>query len=134
VSAFSKLQAAICQRSIDQLLKDTAGIMRAVVATTDGFEVVHAPQLAEESGDGGARLAAMSSSMLALAEAMAKEGNLTECNDVLVDCSDGRMLLLSVPAQEARFVLCVAASSSSTLGHVLAAARLCAQEMSRKLK
>ncbi len=132
MSAFPNLKAAIAQRAIDQLFNDTSGIKRIVFATTDGFEIVHAPLMVES--DGGARLAAMSSSMLALAEAMAREGNLSTCNDVLVDCSEGKLLLLSVPTSEARFVLCVVAGSHSTLGHILVASRLCAQELSRKLQ
>ena len=133
MSAFTRLQAVICQRSIDQLMKDNPGIFLAVVATTDGFEVVSAPVRVDEGGE-ASRLAAMSSSMLALAEAMVREADLSICNDVLVDCAAGRLLLLSVPVSDARFVLCVGARGDTTLGHVLAAGRLCAEEMSKRLQ
>ena len=131
MSAFSRLQATICQRGIDQLLRDNSGIRQALVATSDGFEIVTAPPHTAETA---AQLAAMSSSMLALAEAMVREARLSTCNDVLVDCEAGRLMLLSVPLQDTQFVLCVASGNDTTLGHVLSSARLCAQEISRRLQ
>ena len=62
------LQAA-CQDALDALVSQTAGVGSAAVVTSDGFEVasvLHADLSVE-------KLAAMTSSLLALSEAVASE-------------------------------------------------------------
>jgi uncharacterized protein len=121
--------AAICQASIDALVEQHADIAGALVSTVDGFAV--ASQVRPPVS--GERLAAMTSSLVALAEAISHEGRTGECRDVVIDASAGRVLLMDVPQPGHTLLLTVLCDASATLGQVLWAARHCRRDMSDRL-
>lgn len=120
MSDISRTQTHLCQLQLDLLLKDAVDVRGALIATTDGFEVARAPA---SGGFSASKLAAMASSILALGAATTREVGLKDCRNVLVDSEDGRLLLLSIPAQPTPLVLCVYGSRSASLGYLLAIAR-----------
>jgi predicted regulator of Ras-like GTPase activity (Roadblock/LC7/MglB family) len=121
--------AAICQACIDALVEEHTDIAGALVSTVDGFAVASrvTPTVAAE------RLAAMTSSLVALAEAISHEGQAGECRDVVIDASVGRVLLMDVPQPGHKLLLTVLCHTSATLGQVLWAARHCRRDMSDRL-
>jgi predicted regulator of Ras-like GTPase activity (Roadblock/LC7/MglB family) len=120
MTEFSRIHALMCQRQLDLLMTDAADVRGALIATTDGFELARAPAHATFAAS---KLAAMASSIFALGEATAREVQLSQCRNVLVDAVDGRLLLLSVPTRDFGLVLCVFGSEHASLGYLLAIAR-----------
>jgi hypothetical protein len=110
-------------------MDDAADVHGALIATADGFEVARAPLHASFSAS---KLAAMVSSTLALGEATLREVNLSQCRTILVDATDGRLLLLSVPARDLSLVLCVYGKEQASLGYLLAIARRHVEELVKR--
>ena len=107
--------------ALDHLIADVPGVRSAVVATGDGFELA----VASNSGLSGERLAALSSSMLALAQASLRELKIGGTGSVLVESSGGRLLIAEAATQSWPVVLCVAADGETVAGKLLWAARRC---------
>lgn len=112
------MEQQICERRLKALLA-SAEINGALVSTTDGFEVaaVLSDPLSPQ------KLAAMGSSLLALAEAITSEGGVGQCRDLVIDGNDGRVLLMGIAGGNRRLMLTVLCSARATLGSVLWAAR-----------
>ncbi len=122
------LQAA-CQDALDALVSQTAGVGSAAVVTGDGFEVasvLHADLSVE-------KLAAMTSSLLALSEAVASEMGMSRCRYVIVDTESGAVVTLRVPTRGHDLLMCVLCGDGVSLGSVLYAARDSARALARRL-
>ncbi len=120
---------ALCQQQIDSLIEAHSEIRGVLVSSIDGFEVA-----ARMRGSASpAKLAAMTSSLLALGEAVSDEGEVGHCRDVVIDASAGRVLLMDIPHATRKLLLTVLSDNASTLGQVLWAVRTCRQEIGRRL-
>lgn len=124
-----RTERAMCQKHVEQLLSATPGAIGVLVCSVDGFEVASRlrPPLTAE------RLSAMTSSQLALGEALCGETGVGSCRNVVIEAEGGRLLMLSVPAHRRRLLLTVLCERDSVLGSVLWAARACAQDIGRRL-
>jgi uncharacterized protein len=128
-SAAGPTEASICQKYLDELVHTHTQINGAIVSTVDGFEVA-----ARVAGSlSAAKLSAMTSSLLALAEAISAESDAGECRDMVIDASAGRILLMDIPNADRRLLLTVLCDSGTTLGQALWAARECREEIARNL-
>ena len=85
------------------------------------------------SGLSAEKLAAMSSSQLALSEAMASEMGMQRCQYVIVDTENGAVLTLRIPNRAHDLLMCVLCSDGVSLGSVLYAARDTARALARRL-
>ncbi len=126
----TEVERALCERALTDLLQTTSGIERTLIATPDGFEVAFATRGKRFNV---ARLAAMSSSILAVGSAMSGELRLDACRNVIVEAEKGTLVLFTIPCKRAQLVLSALAPKDSTLGLVLVATRACAQEIARQL-
>ncbi|QBB72413.1 roadblock/LC7 domain-containing protein [Pseudolysobacter antarcticus] len=124
-----RTETAICQKLIDALLQTHTDISGALVSSIDGFEV--AANLPGKIS--AARLAAMTSSLLALGEAVGNESAVGACRDIVIDASGGRVLLMDIPHPTRKLLLTVLCNTRVTLGQVLWAARNCRQEIGQRL-
>lgn len=122
-------EVVACKRALLALVNDTS-VEAALLASPDGFEVVSATRVRRIDGP---RLAAMSSSMLALGSALANELNLDTCRNMHLDADDGLVLLLTVPCTRVELVLSALAPKDTTLGMMLMATRTCAQAIGKRL-
>ncbi len=120
---------AVCQKEIDALITNHPGINGVLVSTIDGFDVASTIRGTQSP----AKLAAMTSSLLALGEAISSESAVGDCRDIVIDASQGRVLLMDVPHATRKLLLTVIGDNVETLGQVLWAARECRQEFSRRL-
>jgi len=113
------------QQELDAFAAALPGLRNAVVASIDGFPV------AEASGaDGrGERLAAMTSSMLALAKAVARELALGEMELLIIEAGEGKVLMLSIPTSTRPLLLMAACTQRSVIGDVLWKARNCSRNI-----
>lgn len=124
-----RTERAMCQKHVEQLLSTAPGVIGVLVCSVDGFEVASRlrPPLTAQ------RLSAMTSSQLALGEALCGETGVGACRNVVIEAEAGRLLMLSVPARRRRMLLTVLCEHDSVLGSVLWAARSCAQDIGRRL-
>ena len=123
-------EKAACERALVDLVNGSSGVDAVLLASADGFAVVSATR---GQGLDAARLAAMSSSMLALGAAMARDFRLDGCRNVHIEAGNGVVLLVTVPCKRAGLVLSALAPGGSTLGMVLVSTRRCAQAIAALL-
>ena len=118
----------VCQRLIDALVATHDEITGALVCSVDGFEIAGSLPAALSA----AKLAAMTSSLVALGEAVSGEGGVGGCLNVVIESQAGRLMMMDIPG-DSRNLLTVISDDSATLGHVLWAVRECAQELSLRM-
>jgi predicted regulator of Ras-like GTPase activity (Roadblock/LC7/MglB family) len=121
----SDARIARIRAELDAFSTAVPGLRSAVVASVDGFA------LAEASGQGGngERLAAMTSSMLALAKAVSRELALGNMEVLMLEADDGKVLMLSIPVPASPLLLMAACTRRSVIGTVLWSARECSQKI-----
>jgi predicted regulator of Ras-like GTPase activity (Roadblock/LC7/MglB family) len=117
-------EKAICERGLADLVQAATGVDTALIATPDGFEVAY---MARVRTVDAARLAAMSSSMLALGDAMARELKFKTCTQIMLEATGGFLLVSALPCARAELVLSALAPTTSTLGMAMVAMRKCAK-------
>lgn len=122
-------RAAICHDHLEAMVRDTAGIDSAAIVTGDGFELA-AVLRHDVSGN---KLAAMSSSLLALSEAVVEELKMRGCRNVIVEGEGGTVVMIRVPASGSDLLMSVLCRESAVLGSVLYAARMCAARVGVQL-
>lgn len=129
MAVLGRTERAMCQKHVEQLLSTAPGVIGVLVCSVDGFEVASRlrPPLTSE------RLSAMTSSQLALGEALCGETGAGACLNVVIEAEAGRLLMLSVPTRRRRLLLTVLCEHDSVLGSALWAARTCAQDIGRRL-
>jgi uncharacterized protein len=125
----SKIFQAMCQESLRQLVAETTGVESACLVTGDGFEV--SSTLAK--GISAQRIAAMTSSMHALGQAVTSELKMKDCRSVIVDGEMGTVILVKLPSSQAEMMLTVTCGKTGTVGGVLFAARQHARFISDRL-
>ena len=118
-----------CLACITALVAEHADVTGALVSTVDGFPV--ASRLPQP--DAASRLAAMTSSLVAVAEAISRDAQVGECRDLVIDASEGRVLMMDVPQPGHTLLLTVLCVPTATLGQVLWAAKRCRQEIALRL-
>src|ERR1044071_1193261 len=89
---------------LQSLVKENSGIKLAVVTSADGFEIAAHPVQPVSQ-----RIAAMSSSLQALSEAIAKEAGLKDSRSLVVETENGTIVILGI-AVVPRLSLAVVAS------------------------
>jgi predicted regulator of Ras-like GTPase activity (Roadblock/LC7/MglB family) len=100
-----------------------------VLTSEDGFE------LAAYRGQAiSGRIAAMSSSLQALSEAITREAGLSNTRNLIIEAETGTILILGLQNTTARVSLSVVASTRETLGQLLWAARNCCKTLEQALQ
>lgn len=130
MTPLTEFEKAACERALVDLVNTSSGVEAVLLASPDGFEVVSATRAQRIDGP---RLAAMSSSMLALGAAMAQDLRLDGCRNIHMEAGDGVVVMLTVQCDRMGLVLSALAHKGSTLGMVLVATRNCAQNITRLL-
>jgi len=108
-------------RAVQKLLVELDGAGAVVIASTDGFELAHGGRLAIDP----ARLAAMVSSFAALGEVASRESGIGTPRCLVIDSSDGRLVVRCMQLRGQSIVVVVLTDASMLLGrvwHSLAAA------------
>ena len=108
-----------CQAQLDALRREHREVLGTLLSTMDGFEVaasVGAPISPK-------KMAAMTSSLLALAEAVSRESSVGQCRDLVLESSSGFVLMMDVPSTAHRSVLTVLCTEAAVLGRIRWAAR-----------
>jgi predicted regulator of Ras-like GTPase activity (Roadblock/LC7/MglB family) len=107
-----------------------AGVRLAMLTSSDGFEVaVHPADSATTT-----RIAAISSSIQALSEALASEAGLSGSRSLIVETDTGTVLVLGLADSSLRMSLAVVATGSELLGKLLWASRNLCTELASSLR
>lgn len=114
---------------LDALGQGNPAIAFAVLTSEDGFEIA-----AYRGAETSRRIAAMSSSLQALSEAIAREAALGSSNSLIIEADGGTILVLGIAATSPRLSLAVVAKKGETLGTLLWAARNCCKSLEASLK
>ena len=108
------------QRQLVEFVAANPDVKLAVVTSGDGFEVAAHPHLPMAQ-----RIAAMSSSLQALSEAIAREAGLGRSRNLILETDNGTIVVLGIPNINPRLSLAVVASGGEILGRLLWATRTC---------
>ena len=103
----------------------TPGILAAQVCTIDGFEIA----ALESNSLSQRRLAAMVSSIHALGGALVTETQLGECTNIVLEATQGKALMMSVPGFSGQLLLAAISSQEPLFGHFHAACKACCEEL-----
>ena len=125
----SQVFVAMCREQLRLLLASADGADSAAIVSGDGFDV--ASQLHDNISP--SRIAAMTSSLHALALAASSELAMGANRSVVVESELGTLVVLRVPSAQAELLLSVIARSSSVLGSVLFAARRCVDTIGQRM-
>jgi predicted regulator of Ras-like GTPase activity (Roadblock/LC7/MglB family) len=121
------LEAA--QRQLEQFVTDNPDVTLAVLTSGDGFEVTAHPALPTAQ-----RIAAMSSSLQALSEAIAREAGLSRSRNLIIETDNGTIVVLGIPDITPRLSLAVIAKGNEILGRLLWATRTCCATLASSLQ
>jgi predicted regulator of Ras-like GTPase activity (Roadblock/LC7/MglB family) len=117
------------QRELAELVAANTGVTLAVLTSGDGFEVAAHPHLPMAQ-----RIAAMSSSLQALSEAILREAGLSRSRNLIIESDGGTVVVLAIPDTSPRLSLAVVASGNEILGRLLWATRSCCAALGRCLQ
>jgi predicted regulator of Ras-like GTPase activity (Roadblock/LC7/MglB family) len=124
--------AEVTRRAEEQLQAlgaGNSGISLAVLTSEDGFEIA-----AYRGREVSSRIAAMSSSLQALSEAITREAGLARSNGLIIEAENGTIVVMGVAATTPRVSLAVVAAASETLGTLLWSARNCCKSLEQALR
>ena len=117
------------RQQLESLVAGTPGVVLAVLTSGDGFEIAAHPRNLSTVQ----RLAAMSSSLQALSEAMVHEAGLVRVRNLIIESDGGTVIVLGIGNVTPRLSLTVVTSGDETLGRLLWAARECCAALERRL-
>jgi predicted regulator of Ras-like GTPase activity (Roadblock/LC7/MglB family) len=104
---------------LEDFANENADVVLAVLTSSDGFEVAAYPVGRAMT----ARIAAMSSSMQALAEALGREAGQGKNRSVVIETDSGFLLVLGLAKTVPPMSLAVVAAGNELLGRLLWATR-----------
>lgn len=104
------------EQKIRGLLNSVSGIDFVMLCSSDGFEVTLANK---KQVNNSGKIAAVSSSILAMVTAFISEINLVGCQTITLDAENGKALLTSVPHPKYPMVLVALTSKDILIGQML---------------
>lgn len=110
--------AIIAVRQLESFVAENSSVAYAVLTTADGFEVAAYPPKPVTQ-----KLAAMSSSLQALSEAISREAGLINSRNLVIEAETGTIVVMGVAGLNPRMSLAIVSNNSETLGRLLWAAR-----------
>ena len=119
--SLSKTALEAIRRQLMQFGEASPGIQLAVLSTADGFEI--ASFLAPGADAVAARVAAMTSSLTAIGDAITRETGLHGSRNLIIESDNGIVLMVSLRDAKPKMALAIVANKQAILGHLLWATR-----------
>jgi uncharacterized protein len=123
----SRSEEAVIKHHLEALMAKEQEISGVLVSTVDGFRVA-ACLTGTLSAE---KLSAMASSLLAINEAVCRESSVGECRDLVIEASQGRIMLMDIPHPAQKLILTVLCRAKVTMGQTLWAARSCRESLGK---
>ena len=98
------------------ILMNTRGVDFVMICSSDGFELA---TVSHKNHHNTTKLAAVSSSILAMVTAFLKEIQLTGCNNITLDAANGKAILTAIPAVHHPMVMVTLSNKEVLLGQLL---------------
>jgi len=114
------------QRCVEELCSSVQGVNSVVLASGDGFEVA---SVTNQSGFDKGKVAAVSSSLMSMVQALVSEIKLKDCQSFILDAANGKAIIAHVPCNNYPMVLMVLTDEKALLGQVLYGMRFCSQRL-----
>ncbi|RLL36946.1 roadblock/LC7 domain-containing protein [Acinetobacter cumulans] len=114
---------------LNALLRDISEVEFTMLCSTDGFELSSASKKKIENAG---KLAAVSSSILAMVQAFMGEINLEGCQSLTLDANNGKVVLTAIPNAKYPMVLVVLTSKHVLLGQLLYSIKKIAEAITQK--
>lgn len=115
------------ENQIWQLLNSVAGVEFAMLCTSDGFEVALANK---KNISNSGKIAAVSSSILAMVTAFISEINLVGCQTITLDAENGKAFLTAISHPKYPLVLVAMTNRDILLGQMLYEVKSTAETLS----
>lgn len=104
------------KHEIQEIISNARGVYFVMVCSTDGFELI---SLHKKDNYNNSKLAAVSSSILAMVSAFMHEIHLTGCQSITLDAENGKAILTAVPAPKHPMIIVALTEKDILLGQVL---------------
>ncbi|HEX2493459.1 MAG TPA: roadblock/LC7 domain-containing protein [Steroidobacter sp.] len=126
---FRERYGAAMLQELKALTSKNPGLLAAQVCTVDGFEVV----AAHRSEESRRRLAAMASSIHALGCAIVQEVSLGSYQNLVLEGSNGTVLMMAVPNCNGALLLTAVASNEALFGRFHYVCKNCCETIGKQL-
>ena len=101
---------------IQDVLMNVRSVNYVMLCSTDGFELAH---IYKRDGYNSTKLAAVSSSILAMVTAFMNEIHLEGCQSITLDADNGKAILTSIPSSNHPMIIVTLAEKDVLLGQLL---------------
>jgi predicted regulator of Ras-like GTPase activity (Roadblock/LC7/MglB family) len=101
---------------MQDLLMNVRGVNYVMLCSTDGFELGH---VHKKDGYNSTKLAAVSSSILAMVAAFMNEIHLEGCQSITLDADNGKAILTSIPSSKHPLIIVTLTEKDVLLGQLL---------------
>lgn len=116
------------RKHIHDLLNMVAGVDFIMLCSSDGFELAVA---SKKNLVNSGKIAAVSSSILAMVTAFISEINLTGCKTITLDADNGKVILTAVDHAQYPMVLVAVAAKDVLIGQLLYAIKKTAETIAQ---
>ena len=104
------------KNEIQDVLMNVRSVNYVMLCSTDGFELAH---VYKRDGDNSTKLAAVSSSILAMVAAFMNEIHLEGCQSITLDADNGKAILTSIPSSNHPMIIVTLTEKDVLLGQLL---------------
>ena len=104
------------RKLIQEVLNEVSGIDFVMLCSSDGFELALA---SKKNLTNGGKIAAVSSSILAMVSAFISEIDLTGCKTITLEADNGKVILVGVEHANYPMVIVTVASQNVLIGQLL---------------
>ena len=101
---------------IQDVLMNVRSVNYVMLCSTDGFELAH---VYKRNGYNSTKLAAVSSSILAMVAAFMNEIHLEGCQSITLDADNGKAILTSIPSSNHPMIIVTFTEKDVLLGQLL---------------
>ncbi|AUX85274.1 roadblock/LC7 domain-containing protein [Acinetobacter tandoii] len=101
---------------IYDLMMNVRGVNYVMLCSTDGFELAH---VHKKDSYNSTKLAAVSSSILAMVAAFMNEIHLEGCQSITLDAENGKAILTSIPSTKHPMIIVTLTEKDVLLGQLL---------------
>ncbi|ERP96044.1 MAG TPA: roadblock/LC7 domain-containing protein [Acinetobacter sp.] len=106
----------LAKAQANEIITNIRGIDYIMLCSTDGFELA---SIYKKNPYNSTKLAAVSSSILAMVSAFLNEIQLTGCQSITLDAENGKAILTSIPAPHHPMVMVTLSNKDVLLGQLL---------------
>ncbi|OTG93224.1 hypothetical protein B9T24_14745, partial [Acinetobacter sp. ANC 4654] len=113
---YTKLTNLHSPQQVTDILTNISSVEYLMICSTDGFELA---TIHKKDNYNNGKLAAVSSSILAMVSAFMQEIHLNGCQSITLDAENGKAILTSVPSATHPMIIIALAEKDILLGQLL---------------